>query len=219
MTDAVFLIVKYQTYIFSSLALLALWYLFVLARARNYLSRTPFGLEREQALRRQNGALAILTVLVALAVTVYLADLIVVPQLMAPDPTALATFVPSPSPSPVQVREGIVVDSSGCDNPNATLTAPKSGERIAGSYEVRGTANIDNFAFYKFEISGAGTGGQWLSLGVGITPTVDSQLGRFDSSAREPGEYAFRLVVLDNAGKYPLPCVVPISIVSLAAPR
>ncbi len=219
MTDAVFLIVRYQTYIFSGLGLLALWYLFVLARARNYLSRTPFGLEREVALRRQNGALAALTVLVALAVTVYLADLVVVPQLMAPNATALATLVPSPSPSPVEVNEGIVVDSSGCDNPNATLTAPKAGERIAGSYEVRGTANIDNFAFYKFEISGAGTGGQWLSLGVGITPTVDNQLGRFDSSAREPGEYAFRLVVLDNAGNYPPPCVVPISIVSVAAPR
>ena len=218
MTDALFLIVKYQTEIFVGLALLVLWYLFVLSRARSYLSKTPFGLEREVALRRQNGALAALTVLVMLAVTIYLADLLVVPQIMAPNPTARATIIPSPSPSPVAVNAGIVVDSSGCDNPQATLTAPKSGERIAGSYEVRGTANIDNFAFYKFEISGAGTGGQWLSLGVGITPTIDSPLGRFDSGAREPGEYAFRLVVLDNAGHYPPPCVVPINIVSLATP-
>jgi hypothetical protein len=114
------------------------------------------------------------------------------------------------------VQTGIVVDSSGCENPDATLTAPKAGDRIAGAFEVVGTANITNLAFYKIEISGVGTGGQWLSLDVGTEPKVNEVLGSFDASAREPGEYAFRLVVLDNAGHFPPPCVIPITLVGAA---
>jgi hypothetical protein len=218
MIDAATLIVRYQTYIFAALGALALVYLFALARARDRLSRTPFGLEREAALRRQNGALGGLTVLVLIAVSIYVMSELVLPEVLAPIPTPQATAVPSATPSPVAVREGVVVDSSGCENPNATLESPQPGERIVGSFEVRGTANIDNFAFYKFEISGAGTGGAWLSLGVGTEPRTAAELGRFDSSAREPGEYAFRLVVLDNAGNYPPPCVVPITILPLNVP-
>jgi hypothetical protein len=111
-----------------------------------------------------------------------------------------------------------VVDSSGCENPDATLTAPASGERIAAAFEVHGTANIANFAFYKFEISGIGTGGAWLSLGVGTDPVVDGKLGSFDASAREPGNYAFRLVVVDSAGNFPPPCIVTVTIVQTTSP-
>ena len=100
----------------------------------------------------------------------------------------------------------------------ATLTAPLTGERIAAAFEVRGTANIANFAFYKFEISGAGTGGTWLSLGVGTEPVVDSKLGSFDASAREPGNYAFRLVVVDSAGNFPPPCIVTVTIIQASSP-
>src|SRR5207247_6293046 len=96
-----------------------------------------------------------------------------------------------------------------------TLTAPKSGAHIAGAYEVHGTANIPNLAFYKFEISGAGTNGEWLSLGVGTKAVVDGALGNFDATAREGGEYAFRLVVLDSDGHFPPPCVVTVTIAGI----
>ena len=56
------------------------------------------------------------------------------------------------------------------------------------------------------------TGG---SRGIGRA-VVEGLLGRFDATAREPGEYAFRLVVLDNAGNFPPPCLVPITIVGAA---
>lgn len=217
MSDVVLLIARYQNYIFIALGVLALLLLRTLAVARRYLDRTPFGLEREEALRRQNGALAGLTVLVLLVLAMYLSQQVVVPQLMVPQATAATRVQPTPTPSPV-VGPAVIVDSSGCENPQATLTAPAPNERIAGSFAVRGTANIANFAFYKIEISGAGTGGEWLSLDVGTTPIVDAELGRFDASARNPGEYAFRLVVFDNAGNFPPPCVVPVSIVSVQGP-
>ena len=218
MTEAVVLIVRYQTYIYAAIGLLAVVYLVALLRARGYLSRTPFGLEREWALQRQNGALAMLTVLVALAVAVYLMGSVLLPGLMAPRVTPTPAAGPTATASPVASNGEVVVDSSGCENPNATLTAPQPGERIAGSFEVRGTANIENFAFYKFEISGAGTGGEWLSLGVGTEPKVNDRLGSFDATARNSGSYAFRLVVLDSLGAFPPPCVVAITLVNASGP-
>jgi hypothetical protein len=216
MIDLVLQLVPYQDYIFIGMGAVAALALLVLARARGYLSRTPFGLEREHALRRQNGAIGLLTVLVLLAMGIYLADQFVLPTYLVPQVAATPTPQPTITPSPIAVQSGIVVDSSGCENPNATVTAPKPGERIGGAFEVLGTANTDNLAFYKVEISGVGTGGEWLSLDVGTTPVVEGVLGTFDANAREPGEYAFRLVVLDNAGNFPPPCVLPITIVGPA---
>jgi hypothetical protein len=216
MTELLPLLLQYQSRIFIGIGVLAVLGPAVLAQARRYLDRTPFGLEREHALRRQNAALGLLTVLVLLSMGIYLTDQFVLPNYLVPRSSPTPTAQPTPTPSPVAASSGIVVDSSGCENPDATLTAPTAGERIAGSFEVLGTANTPNLAFYKFEISGAGTGGEWLSLGVGTTPVVDGTLGRFDAGAREPGEYAFRLVVLDNAGNFPPPCVLPITILSAA---
>ncbi|MCC7360880.1 MAG: hypothetical protein IT317_15465 [Anaerolineales bacterium] len=209
-------IVRYQKHILIGLGVIALIFLFRLVQARSYLSRTPYGLEREVALGRQNSALAILSLLVIVSLIVYLMQSLILPQIVGPPVTATPTLAPTVTPSPVASGTGIVVDSSGCDNPAATLTAPQSGDRIAGSFEVRGTADIPNLAFYKFEISGAGTSGEWLSLGVGTSPVVNDVLGRFDSGARESGEYAFRLVVLDNAGNGPPPCVVVVTLLSTA---
>lgn len=216
MTKLLPLLIRYQNQLFIGMGVLAVLALLILAQARRYLERTPFGLEREHALRRQNAALSMLTALVLLSLGLYLTDQFVLPSLLIPHATATPAAPATPSPSPVAVQSGIVVDSSGCDNPEATITAPAPGERIAGSFEVVGSANTPNFAFYKFEISGAGTGGQWLSLGVGTVPVVAGRLGSFDASAREPGEYAFRLVVLDNAGQFPPPCVLPITLLGVA---
>ena len=216
MTQAVRLIALYQIQAFIAIGLLAVVYLGLFVRAHDRLSRTPFGLEREVLVKRQNSSLAMLTLLVVLALTVYLMNVVVVPQVDRAQPTATVVLEPTATASPVAASGNIVVDSSGCENPNATLTAPKKGQRIAGGYEVHGTANIPNLAFYKFEISGVGTNGEWLSLGVGTKPVVDGLLGTFDATAREPGNYAFRLVVLDSSGNFPPPCVVTVTIAGLA---
>jgi hypothetical protein len=216
MTQAARLISQYQLQIFIGIGLLAAIYIGLYQHAHDRLSRTPFGLEREVLLRRQNGSLVMLTLLVILTASIYIMNVVVVPQTVNAQPTATPAVEPTATASPVAASQNIVVDSSGCENPNATLTAPKKGERIAGGYEVHGTANIPNLAFYKFEISGAGTNGEWLSLGVGTKPVMNGLLGTFDATARDPGNYAFRLVVLDSSGNFPPPCVVVVTLVGLA---
>lgn len=222
MTDAVLLIAKYQGWIYALLGAGGLILIYHLAQARQRLHQTLFGLEKEAALQRQNRALVMLILLLALAISTAVINRYIVPnigQLLAtPTPENAATAAPSPSPIRPRGTPGpLVVDSSGCQNPAATLTEPKPKTQIAGSFEVRGTANIENFAFYTFEISGPNTQGAWVSLSVGNTPVVNGTLGTFDSSAYEPGEYAFRLVVKDSAGNFPLPCVVTVTLVNLVA--
>ncbi len=222
MTDVVLLIAKYQVWIYALLGVGGLVYVYHVAQARRRIHRTLFGLEKEAALQKQNRALVMLILLLALAISVAVINRYIAPNvgllLASPAPVTAATAAPSPSPIRPQAIPGpLVVDSSGCQNPGATLVEPKPKTQIAGSFEVRGTADIDNFAFYTFEISGPNTNGAWVSLYVGNTPVVNGTLGTFDSSAYEAGEYAFRLVVKDSAGNFPLPCVVTVTLVNLVA--
>src|SRR3972149_1820593 len=188
MTDEVFLIARYQIWIYGLLGLAALLYLNRLRQARHILGHTPFGLEKEAALRKQNTALAMLGVLTAIGFGVSFVRSYVAPTLAA-RPTTDPNSQPTPRPSPTPISESagpLVVDTSGCSNPTATLTDPQSGTRISGSYEVRGTANIDNFAFYKFEISGGATNGVWVPLYGGSPPAVRGAGGAGGAGGR-PG--------------------------------
>jgi hypothetical protein len=138
--------------------------------------------------------------------------------MVAEQATPLPTPLP-PTSTPIPASGGpLVVDSSGCDNPNATLTEPKSGERIvSGAYEIKGTAVVPALAFYTLEINGAPTQGAWLPVAVGNTVVRDGILGRFDTSAYAPGDYVLRLTVKDTVGNFPRPCEVLITIVGLEA--
>lgn len=227
MIEALSFLARYQVSIYTLLGAIALVQLYALWQARRLLSRSAFGLEKETALHKQNGALGMLLIAFALAGFVYMMSHI--------DPSeglglVLATRIPTPSatpfptPTPLVIRATfapgvtpppLVVDSSGCNNPNATLTQPQPHQVVSGSFEVQGTANIPNFAFYKFEISGAPTNGAWVPLNVGNLPVINGLLGSFDSSPYEPGEYVFRLVVVDSAGNSPPPCALVVTLVSL----
>lgn len=209
------LIAQYETWIYGGLGMVSLWYVWRLTQARVRLSATPFGLERESAHQLQNGALAMLFVLVTLAGAVYLSTHYILPNI------DLLTAGPPPTRAPATatpIGNAVIVDSSGCENPNVTLIEPKPNDRIAGSFEAKGTANIPDFAFYKLELSGANTRGEWATVDVGSKIAISETLGTFDSSLYLPGEYAFRLVVMDAAGNSPPPCAVPVTLVSPSGP-
>lgn len=226
MTDTIDLLTKYQTWIYGGLGLAGLFYLWRVLAARQRLSRTPFGLEREAAFLQQNGALAMLVLLGALAASVYVTTHSIMPNLsLLWLPGGQTTPAPSATATPVTGR-AVVVDSSGCQPKSVFLSQPEAQARITGAYEVRGTAAVPDLAYYKLELSGAGTNGEWRTLDVGKMdptraqewPVVDGTLGFFDSSLYPSGEYAFRLIVYDAAGNAPPPCVVPVTIANVAGP-
>jgi hypothetical protein len=134
-----------------------------------------------------------------------------VPPTLSPDQLtsiALGTPLPTATATVAAIPAGV-----GCENPLATLIYPAFGETVAGPIEVLGTANIPDFAFYKLEINGPSTDGNWQTLSAGSTPVVEGLLGTWDASIYDPGSYSFRMVVYDAAGNWPPPCTVPITIV------
>jgi hypothetical protein len=210
-------IVANQRPLLVGLIVLGGWFVYRLVTAQTRLEAAIFGIERRQYQRARNVALLALLSAVSLAYFVYMADRSILPQMTAPTPTLAVTVPIIPTSTPI-LAERVVVDSSGCANPQATLTAPQTGDRITGSYEVQGTADIENFGFYQIEISGARTHGAWIPVDADNRPIRAGALGRFDASAYESGEYALRLVVFDNMGNFPRPCVIAVTLLNPNTP-
>jgi hypothetical protein len=136
-------------------------------------------------------------------------------------PTATATRVqptrlirPTDTPA-VVVTDTPVVRSPACPNPNVRITSPGVNQVIQGNFVVRGTANHEDFQYYKVEVGpGANPGDQqWAVVGqLHNSPVNGGVLATFNSGAYAPGTYTLRLVVVDQTGNFPEPCRVTISV-------
>jgi hypothetical protein len=144
---------------------------------------------------------------------------------LTPSPTVPAQLTPgpgatpsgSPEPSPTSAEESptpapTAPPVAGCEDPNQYISAPASGTIVDGVVQIYGTADIPAFEYYKFEISGDATGGQWEFIAASRQPVRNGQLGTWDTSIRAPGSYQFRLVVVDNTGNFPPPCTIELII-------
>jgi hypothetical protein len=101
----------------------------------------------------------------------------------------------------------------GCDTDNATLQIPANGMVVFEPIDVRGTAFIDDFAFYRFELRGESTFNEFAPLADYTQPVSElTSLGQFVPTFYEPGEYQFRLNVFDIAGDVKATCTVNIII-------
>ncbi len=63
------------------------------------------------------------------------------------------------------------------------------------------------FDYYKFELRFSG-GEIWNYVQHYTQPVTDGVLGTWNSDTVPPGEYEFRLVVVNLTGNYPEPCVI-----------
>ena len=136
-------------------------------------------------------------------------------------PTATATQVlptrpvrPTDTPA-VAVTNTPAVRPPSCPNPNVRITSPGVNQVVQGNFAVRGTANHENFQYYKVEV-GPGTNPgdqQWTVVGqLHNSPVNGGVLATFNAGAYAPGTYTLRLVVVDQTGNFPEPCRVTISV-------
>lgn len=224
MAEALLVIQEYQTWIYLSLGIVALIYLRQSWRWYRQRRQSMFQLERERATTRLAGSGSLLALAIALILATFVLATFVtpaVPESLRPTalptvslletPTSLAATgqanVATASPIPA-----ITVDSSGCKNPLATLTNPKDGDSLTGTVDVDGTADIPNFAFFKYEYISLTPGSVWRAVQAVTSPKVSDKLGTWDTSLLIPGDYALRLVVTDTGGNAPLPCVIRVRI-------
>jgi hypothetical protein len=125
-------------------------------------------------------------------------------------PLGQAPDTPQPTATPA---EGGVGGPAACTSAGTQIISPKNGETLSGVVEVIGTASLPNFSFYKFEIQWPGTT-DWVTVQSFEAPVAGGLLGTWDTRplAEQPGNYMFRLVVVDNTGNFPEPCVISVAI-------
>jgi hypothetical protein len=97
------------------------------------------------------------------------------------------------------------------------LASPEDGAEVTGVITLTGTADLQNFGFYKYEVQRPDEP-VWLTIQAGRNTVVDAPLGQWDTRTLRTGEYLLRLVVTDNQGNSPSPCTIKVYVNNPAQP-
>jgi hypothetical protein len=185
--------------------------------------KAQFGLEREVAQKNLRLSITIISLVVLLGVSNFL--LISVASIKFPGISRIATptidlmvtqsldaAVITQTPEFMQQTQTAIA-LTGCIPEELEWIQPKSGDEISGSVELKGTVNIPNFGFYKYEFQMQGED-LWTPISAGNRPIVeDSFGGRWNTEQLEPGNYSLRLVALDNQNNLLQPCVIDVKVI------
>ncbi|MFN8482652.1 MAG: LysM peptidoglycan-binding domain-containing protein [Anaerolineae bacterium] len=96
-------------------------------------------------------------------------------------------------------------------NPSVAVTYPRENQTVHGVINIVGTANIENFQFYKLEYGAGDVPFKWVSIGTTHPdPLTGTHLGTWDTSTVPGGQYTLRLTAVNNQGQFPQPCDVNI---------
>jgi hypothetical protein len=230
-------IVKFDTWLYIGLGLTALFFIRIIWLARKDRTRSIFTLERENANARMMRGFLGLMVVLSLTLGVYylsaITPTIVPPPQETPTPTPIIALPPTPTspplptqtptltPTPLPPVEATVESTEqptatpvpaqvgqapNCPQANARITQPGDGAHVSGVIRVNGAATGDDFKYYKFEFRAPG--GEWSFIELFNNPVINGVLGSWNTATVGPGEYEFRLVVVDTIGNYPEPCVI-----------
>ncbi len=233
MIDFFHFLVDYQLWIYAILGILALIYLIRLIGAWRERYATIFGLEREDAQRRLNSALAVFILLILLIAAEFIIVTFVIPEwplvMMTAAPETPAAeeeeqpMITPPSDSGlviISTPQGAVPNSpvsavsSGCIPGQLEWLDPVSGDVIDGSYILRATVNVQDMAFYNWSFSTVGGEDNWQTLSAGNLPVIEGELGLWATSQVANGDYVLRLTVLDLNNQELPPCDVYVRVLN-----
>lgn len=105
-------------------------------------------------------------------------------------------------------------------DPNAPavwrISNPQPGDALSGPTPIDGIASFapQDVQFYKLEIRGGGTNGQWVTFGnTHASPVTNGRLEVLNADGLPPGAYEIRLIVVLWDGNYAgEPYVIPVTI-------
>jgi hypothetical protein len=215
--------IRLAPFIFLLLTLGALVGLRQLLQARAEMRGSAYGLEREIAQRHTNQAISALVLVGVLALAEFTLMVFLVPNIPGLSRLATATMNPLTTPTstfPLTALEitapgtpGLTPTAmaTGCIIGQIDITSPKAGDQIQGSISLKGTANVPNFGFYKYEFAPIGSDA-WATILADRKPVQDGDLGNWDTSAIPTGDYQLRLVVTNNKGNELPACIIPLRI-------
>ena len=214
---------NYEPLIYIALAIGGLFAFRRMWRSWREWRDSVYGLEREFALRRLGQATAASFLVLALIFVEFFVATFIAPSLPATDilatPTLDLLLTPAGTLSPAEatqaalspVTQEVPSGMSGCIPEQIMITSPESGEAISGTIQIVGTASVPNFGFYKYEVAQMGSQ-NWATISAGRDPTVNAQLGSWNTTALTNGDYFLRLVITDNVGASLEPCVIAVRV-------
>ncbi|HEX2998210.1 MAG TPA: hypothetical protein VHP14_25520 [Anaerolineales bacterium] len=216
---------SYEPLIYIALAIGAMFTFRWMWRAWREWRDSVYGLEREFALRRLVQATAAAFLVLALMFVEFFIATFIAPSLPASDilatPTLDLLLTPAGTLSPAESTQAALSPGtqevpsgmSGCIPDKIIITSPESGTEISGTIKITGTADVPNFAFYKYEVARLGSQ-EWATISAERTPKKNGELGEWNTASLTNGDYFLRLVITDNAGTVLEPCVIAVRIVN-----
>jgi hypothetical protein len=229
----------YEVWIYILLGFVGLIYLRKLFLALEEWRGALFGLEKDNAQRRLSEAMSILILLALMGASEFFLVSFISPTFpgiaVLPTPTLdlLATptvtlaasgtglsLVAAPLSTPSVAGLNQTQAPNGCKAGQIEFLFPdKPGAEIKGAVILKGTVNVPDFGFYKYEFTTPGNQ-SWTTIAAGnknVTAENGGELGPWDTSQLTPGDYILRLVVTDHQGNQLPECQMPVR-VSAPAP-
>jgi len=229
MEEALRFFKTYEAIIYLGLGGLGIWEIRKFILAWEEVRSAAFGLERESAQGRLNKSAIMLVLIMMMASLEFTIVSFVVPAYPGATPLFTPTLDLLATPSitlPVSTvstqseaisatqlpAAPISAEDSGCIPDQVMISKPTNGETVSGRITLVGTANIQNFGFYKYEVTRPGET-IWLPIQAGRQVKLNEPLGEWDTEVLPQGTYLLRLVVSDNLGNEAATCVIQVNVV------
>jgi hypothetical protein len=225
MKDLLRFLAEYQNAIFIILAAITAINIFRLLKAWIAKRNAHFGLEREVISTTIRSSITLIALVFLLGLTQFM--LISVMTIKFPGLIALSTptvdLISTPT-IPLTEVAGTRVTPQGYDATQTAIfvtgcipdllewTFPVMGDELSGTVDLKGTVNIKNQGFYKYEYQQAGNE-DWIPIAAGNKIIIKDALGgKWNTSQLTPGNYYLRLVVSDNQNNLLKPCTIQVKV-------
>jgi len=134
---------------------------------------------------------------------IFAGNTIFVPRLPVMPPVPINP-IPIPDSTPIIAP----IHPEGCTDPNSQITNLQPGQTVSGVFSVMGTANQDDFWYYKLEVR-PDFASVYNFYSRSETPVVNGQLGQIDQSIFGVGIHWVKLTVLGKSSGAE-PCAIPV---------
>jgi hypothetical protein len=214
---------SYEPLIYIVLAIGALFAFRRMWRSWREWHDSVYGLEREFALRRLVQASGLALLILALVFAEFFIATFIAPSLPASDimltPTLNLLVTPvgtlAPGMTALAVTQPVPSGMSGCVPDKIMITSPQPGSDtpLQGTISIKGTADVPNFGFYKYEVAPMGSQ-NWATIAANRQPVTNGELGKWNTASVANGDYFLRLVITDNVGASLEPCVIAVRVLN-----
>ena len=189
------------------------------------LRKANFRLEKEVAQKKLRASITIISLLLLFGLSIFI--LVSVASIRFPGIARIATqtvdVMSTQEPAGggdstmqetlrVEGQTQTAIALTGCIPDQLEWIAPVSGDEVSGSVELKGTVNIPNLGFYKYEYRNLADE-SWTPISAGNKAIIEESFtGRWNTEQLAPGSYALRLVVSDNQNNLLKPCEIEVRV-------